>query len=76
MTIWVSHLLDYFGATVNIASRASRLAQGNDVVLTETMLSDQEVQTEATQYGELEAFETELRGYDQHFRLQRLVFPI
>ena len=45
-----------------------------DVIL-EEMLSDQETQAEAVQHGELEVFEAELRGYDRHFQLRRLVFP-
>jgi class 3 adenylate cyclase len=75
MSVWVKHILDYFGATVNIASRVSHLSQGNDVVLTEEMLADQETQAEAVQHGDIEAFEADLHGYDQRFRLQRLVFP-
>jgi class 3 adenylate cyclase len=74
ISVTLNDRLDYFGATVNIASRVSHLARGNDVVLTEAMFSDQEVQAEAVQHGEIEGFETELRGYDQCFQLQRLVF--
>ena len=75
ISVTLNDRLDYFGATVNIASRISQLSRGNDVVLTEDMLSDQETQTEAVQHGDLESLETELRGYDRRFRLQRLVFP-
>jgi class 3 adenylate cyclase len=74
ISVTLNERLDYFGATVNIASRVSHLSRGDDVVFTEAMFSDREVQTEAAQHGELESFETELRGYDQCFRLQRLVF--
>ncbi len=75
ISVTLNERLDYFGATVNVASRVSHLSQGDDVVLTEKMLLDQETQTEAAQNGSLEAFETELRGYEQRFRLQRLIFP-
>ncbi len=74
ISVTLNDRLDYFGATVNIASRVSHFSRGNDVVFTEAMFLDQEVQAEAIQHGEIEGFETELRGYDQRFRLQRLVF--
>ncbi len=75
ISVTLNGRLDYFGATVNIASRVSHLSQGNDVVLTEAMLLDQETQAETAPHGHLKSFETKLHGYDQHFRLQRLVFP-
>jgi class 3 adenylate cyclase len=74
ISVTLNDRLDYFGATVNIASRVSHLAQGNDAILTEEMLSDEETHAEAVKCGILEPFETGLRGYDQHFRLQRLIF--
>ena len=76
ISVTLNDRLDYFGATVNVASRVSHLSQGNDIVLTEEMLADQETQAEAVQHGNLESFEVKLRGYDRHFRLQRLIFPI
>lgn len=69
----LNNRLDYFGVTVNIASRVSRLARGDDVVLTEEMLLDREARAEAVRRGEIEPFESELRGYDRRFHLQRLV---
>jgi class 3 adenylate cyclase len=76
ISVTLNDRLDYFGATVNVASRVSHLSQGNDIVLTKEMLADQETQAEAVQHGNLESFEVKLRGYDRHFRLQRLIFPI
>ena len=76
ISVTLNDRLDYFGATVNVASRVSHLSQGNDIVLSEEMLADQETQAEAVQHGNLESFEVKLRGYDRHFRLQRLIFPI
>ncbi len=76
LSVTLNERLDYFGATVNIASRVSHLSQGNDVVLTEEMLADQETHAEAIQHGNFEPFEAELHGYNQHFYLNRLVFPI
>ena len=74
ISVTLNDRLDYFGATVNVASRVSHLSQGNDAILTEEMLSDEETQAEVVKHGNLTPFETELRGYDQHFQLQRLVF--
>jgi adenylate cyclase len=74
ISVTLNDRLDYFGATVNIASRVSHLSQGNDVVLTEAMMEDQETHAEAIQHGRFESFEADLRGFDQRFRLQRLVF--
>ncbi|MCP4542813.1 MAG: adenylate/guanylate cyclase domain-containing protein [Chloroflexi bacterium] len=76
LSVTLNDRLDYFGATVNIASRVSHLSQGNDVILTEEMLADQETHAEAIQNGHFENLEAELQGYDQHFCLQRLIFPI
>ena len=75
ISVTLNDRLDYFGATVNVASRVSHLSQGDDVILTEEMLSDQETQAEAAHHGDLDTFEAELHGYDRRFRLQRLVFP-
>lgn len=74
ISVTLNGKLDYFGATVNIASRVSHLSQGNDVVLTENMFTDRETQAEAARHGDVEPFESELRGYDRGFRLHRLVF--
>jgi class 3 adenylate cyclase len=74
ISVTLNERLDYFGATVNIASRVSHLSHGDDVVLTTAMLENQEARAEARQHGHLEDFESALHGYEQHFRLQRLVF--
>ncbi len=72
ISVTLNNRLDYFGATVNIASRVSHLSKGDDVVLTNDMLTDPEVHAQASQHGELTRFEAALHGYDQHFQLQRL----
>ncbi len=72
ISVTLNEKLDYFGATVNIASRVSRLSLGGDVVLTPAMLQDEAVQ-QLTRHDELESFSTALHGYEQSFELQRLV---
>jgi class 3 adenylate cyclase len=74
ISVTLNERLDYFGATVNIASRVSHLSYGRDVVLTQVVLASQETQAEALQRGRLEGFESELHGYEQSFQLQRLFF--
>jgi len=74
ISVTLNNQLDYFGATVNIAARVSHLSQGRDVVLTEAVMDDHEARAEAMQHGQLEYFESQLRGYEQCFELQRLIF--
>jgi class 3 adenylate cyclase len=74
ISVTLNEQLDYFGVTVNVASRISHLSRGGDVVLSEAMMSDSEVRSEATQQGAIESFVTDLRGFDQRFELQRLIF--
>lgn len=73
ISVTLNDQLDYFGATVNVASRVSRLSRGKDIVLTEAMLADQETRAEVAQNGEVESFESKLHGYEERFQLKRLV---
>lgn len=75
ISVTLNERLDYFGATVNIASRTSHLSTGNDVVLTPAVMEDQEVQAKAAKHGDLENFQAKLHGYDQRFELYRLILP-
>jgi len=74
ISVTLNGRLDYFGATVNIASRISHLAQGDDIVLTEAMWDDENIQAQAQACGQLAAFETSLRGFDDCFQLRRIAF--
>ena len=68
--------LDYFGSTVNIASRLQHLSEGGDVIISETVYGDAEVaqqlekaNTELT----IEQLEVRLKGFDdQCFALKRI----
>lgn len=74
ISVTLNDQLDYFGATVNIASRVSHLSQGDDVVLTDEVLTDPKMRSAVVHHGDLETFGAKLRGYEQNFKLQRLIF--
>lgn len=74
ISVTLNGRLDYFGGTVNIASRISHLSEGDDIVLTEAMWEDEKVQAQARSCGHLGVFETNLRGFDECFQLRRIVF--
>lgn len=67
--------LDYFGETINIASRLSELAQGGDVVISQAILQDPTARAVATQQGELAPLSAQLRGLSDRFDLYRLRVP-
>jgi class 3 adenylate cyclase len=65
--------LDYFGSTVNIASRLPGLSRGGELILSDAVRNDPEVrallQTDATPY---EAFRSNVKGFDEPFELWRI----
>jgi class 3 adenylate cyclase len=64
--------LDFFGTTVNTASRIEAQSTGEDVVLSEAILHDPEVKQLAETTGPLEAFSVNLRGLAEAQTLYRL----
>lgn len=68
--------LDYFGSTVNVASRLEKFASGNETVISHTVYADPEVQALMAQSAEhlvANCFEERLKGYDeQTFMLWRV----
>jgi class 3 adenylate cyclase len=68
--------LDYFGGTVNIASRLEALSSGADVIISRTVRTDPEVDAllaEECYKGTRESFESPLKGYDtERFELWRI----
>ncbi len=67
--------LDYFGSTVNIAARLPNFSTGGDMILSESIRSDQEV-TEFLEKNSppnsLSRFQGDVRGYDQSMDLWRV----
>jgi len=76
IAVTLNERLDYFGSTVNIASRLEHLSEGGDIVLSAAVHDDPEVVeflAEAT-HLRVEPLETELKGFDQErFALWRVI---
>jgi class 3 adenylate cyclase len=67
--------LDYFGSTVNIAARLPAFSQGGELVFTEEINNDSEVQeflAENIRLGELHPFTGNVKGFDEPFTLWKL----
>lgn len=67
--------LDYFGTTVNVASRVQSESKGDDCLFTESLWMDKEVQTHVRErYGQLpvETFHASLKGFSEDFALVRV----
>ncbi|RMG97676.1 MAG: adenylate/guanylate cyclase domain-containing protein [Chloroflexi bacterium] len=65
--------LDYFGETVNIAARLGGLATGNDIILSQAVLSRPGNRAQAETLGELMPISARLKGLPGHFDLYRLL---
>lgn len=66
--------LDYFGETVNIASRLSGLAQGNDMILSPAIFDEPAACGFATSLGQILPLTVKLRGLPESHNVHRLVF--
>lgn len=67
--------LDYFGSTVNIAARLPAFSQGGELVFTEEINDDPEVQqflADNTKPGSLIPFTENVKGFDHPFTLWKL----
>jgi class 3 adenylate cyclase len=74
--VTLNERLDYFGSTVNLASRLVDLSDGTDLVFSSAILDDPEVNalfTESDNPGILTPFQADmLKGFeDEPFRLWR-----
>jgi class 3 adenylate cyclase len=77
IAVTLNERLDYFGTNINIAARLEKFSRGDDMVLSDFVYCDPEVQEFlADQAPELQAvpFETELKGFDDEcFNLWRIL---
>jgi class 3 adenylate cyclase len=64
--------LDFFGTTVNTASRIEAQSSGEDVVLSEAMMLNLDVRRLAESTGPIETFTVNLRGLSDEQTLYRL----
>jgi class 3 adenylate cyclase len=74
IAVTLNDRLDYFGTTVNIASRLDGLSRGGEIVISESVADDPEVQALLAEPHMITAsFEAQLKGYeDATVRLLRL----
>jgi len=71
ITVTLNERLDYFGTTVNVASRVSNLAHGREIVLTQTAYAEPNVDKIAAAYP-VACFESDIRGLDAKIAVCRL----
>jgi class 3 adenylate cyclase len=65
--------LDYFGTTVNLASRLEGQSQGGDVIISEKLLQDPAVEKLLMSMPvRINKFATTIKGFDENFCLYRL----
>ncbi len=69
--VTLNERLDYFGTTVNIASRVSNLAHGREIVLTQTAYAEPGVDKIAAPYPVV-CFESNIRGLDEKITVCRI----
>ena len=76
IAVTLNERLDYFGSTVNIASRLEKFSQGSDIVLSDIVYTDPEVSdylSNPDAFYEATLFERQLKGYDDEcFSLWRI----
>ncbi len=76
IAVTMNDRLDYFGSTVNIASRLERFSSGKDIIISDTIRHDPEVsEALSTEDSQLvaERFEAQLKGFDEEqFHLWRV----
>ncbi len=76
IAVTLNERLDYFGTSINIAARLEKFANGGEMIISDTVFSDPEVQEfiESTQNEyQAVAFEKMLKGFDDEcFQLWRV----
>ncbi len=75
LVVTQNDVLDYFGATVNLAARIQNLALGGDVILDKALAADPEIQAFLGDYS-VEPFEAELKGFSGKREVIRAWAPV
>ena len=77
IAVTLNERLDYFGTNINIAARLEKFSQGDDMIISDFVYCDPEVQEFITNPDapmQATAFETQLKGFDDEcFNLWRVV---
>ena len=78
IAVTLNERLDYFGSTINIASRLEKFSQGTDIVMSDAVSMDPEVQDfleETAATVKIDRIESELKGFDDEcFTMWRIEF--
>ncbi len=76
IAVTLNERLDYFGSTINIASRLEKFSQGSDIIISDAVYADPEVSDYLAMPGasyRTDLFERQLKGYDEEcFTLWRI----
>ncbi len=74
IAVTLNNRLDYFGTTVNLASRLEGFSNGSDIIVSNSVYEDLEVKKIISQYSlSVDSLNTEIKGFDEEqFRLWRL----
>lgn len=77
IAVTLNERLDYFGTNINIAARLEKFSEGDDLILSDFIYSDPEVQAlinDDNASMQVNSFETQLKGFDEErFNLWRIV---
>ncbi len=74
IAVTLNDRLDYFGSTINKASRLEGFSSGEDVVISKAVHEDPEVDALLHSGAfNAELFETQLKGFDDQFELWRVM---
>ncbi len=71
IVVTLNDRLDYFGTTVNIASRVSDLAKGQEIILTQMSQVEPEV-ADMMQPYRVDVFKSDIRGLEEKMMVYRL----
>ncbi|MBE7533509.1 MAG: adenylate/guanylate cyclase domain-containing protein [Chloroflexi bacterium] len=76
IAVTLNERLDYFGTTINIASRLEKFARANEIIISDNLYHDPEVQAYLQNAGSalaIEEFDEMLKGFDnENFHLWRI----
>ena len=74
IAVTLNDKLDYFGSTVNIASRLEHLSEGGDIVMSTAVKEDPEVADFLrSDMLSIESVNANLKGYEEQFELARIL---
>lgn len=74
IAVTLNERLDYFGSAVNIAARLPGLAEGGQVIFSQTVYADPEVQNWlASNMLRVETFSASIKGFDDPLEVYRMI---